>query len=381
VPDFGNGIPAKGADSPQAAVDAMVAAFNEQDYSRMIELTPLDTAAVLHDYGPVLLDEGDDSTVFDSIEFGEPQGSGSTRTLTIESYRMIQSYDGEPYSTYVFDGSCLTTTYSPDADDNSEPQPEPHTSCADDSTTGVFLGFRFAPVSLLLFGPGRTEIVVVERDGAWYVDPARSITETLLVDIEGATPEQVNQMVEQWAATANGDDDAWYATYDSSYFENCPGVQAPGPDASFEERKAAGKRCDEEQFGEAGTVQVMPPSKTPELECLESSLDLAVAEACIRDLGDPEALTRLHEDMCRTSGDPSTVEACLQDLVDNGESDPGVLTAYRCEVANQPQSGEEADAADAAVRQCLDDAGIGDDDGVDEATPSTTTPASPTTTG
>jgi hypothetical protein len=384
VPDFGNGIAAKGADSPQGAVDAMVAAFNEQDYTRMIELTPPDTAAVLHDYGPVLLDEGgDDSTVVESIEFGEPKGSGGTHTLTVESYRMVQSYDGEPYSTHDFDGSCLTTTYTPDADDNSEPPPEPSTFCADDSSTGIGLGFRFSPLTTLLFGPGRTEIVVVERDGAWYVDPARSFTETLLVGIEGASPEQINRSVEHWAATSNGDDDAWYATYDASYYENCPGVEAPGPDASFEERKEAGKRCDEELYdgdavedeGATATTTVM----AQEVACLESSADPAVVEACLQGLGDPEALARFHELTCRAS-DPAAVEACLQELADTGEIEPSTVAEYRCDVTAQALAGDDREAVAVAWEQCMEDAGFGDGD-VDGSTPSTTAPATPTTTG
>ena len=384
VPDFGNGIPARGTDSPQAAVDAMVEAFNEQDFTRMIELTPLDTAAVLHDYGPVLLDDdqgGSSSIVFEDISFGEPQGSGGTRTLTVERYRMVESYGGRSYATTVYDGGCVTTTFSPDADDDDREQPSgPHETCADESTMGVGFGIGFAPSSLLLFGPGRTEILVVERDGAWYVDPAWSAVETLLLDIEGASAEQINQTVEQWAAMANGDDDAWYATYGPSYYDNCPGVQAPDPGASFEERKDAGRRCDEEQFGAGeGTTATSVPD--PELQCLEAG-DATAVETCLQGLGDPEALARFHESSCRSSDDTASVEACLQGLVDTGEIEPAVVTEYRCEVASKPLAGTDVDAAEEAYLQCLEDAGVGDTGEPEEVPLGPPRPiAPPTTTG
>jgi hypothetical protein len=361
----------------------MVEAYNGQDFTRMIELTPLDTAAVLHDYGPVLLDAdqaGSSSTVFEDISFSEPQGSGGTRTLAVESYRMVQSYDGEPETTTVYDGSCITTTYA-----DSGGRPGPDTACVDDPSAGVNLGFGLASGSMgvLLFGPGPTEIVVVERAGAWYVDPALSAVETLLVDIERASPEQIDRTVEQWAAMVNGDDDAWYATLSPSYYQYCPGVQAPGPDASFEERKEAGRRCTEEEF-EVGSIEgeVTTPTTLmePEYECLQSSDDPAVVEGCLQGLGDPDALARFHASACRSSGEPAAVESCLQELVDEGEIEPSAVVEYRCEVANQPQDGGDSFAAERAIEKCMEYAATGDDGHPEEEQMGPARPLPPPTT-
>ena len=50
-------MPAVGADSPEEAVDEMIAAVERLDVERMIELTPPDEMGVLHDYAPLFLDE------------------------------------------------------------------------------------------------------------------------------------------------------------------------------------------------------------------------------------------------------------------------------------------------------------------------------------
>jgi hypothetical protein len=432
VPDFGNGIPAKGADSPRAAVDAMVAAFNEADFDRMIELTPPDTMAVLHDYGPGLLvddpdEAGDDPARLEDVKLGEPEGSGSTRRLALEGYRYVQSYDGEDTS-IVYDGSCITFDYSDDvAEDEFIIEPTRH--CPDGSEengTGSSQGTVYvdnfgevAPLGPLLFRPGTAEVVVVERDGAWYVDPSRSIIDSVLGNLAQMPPDRVDLMVEYWAAVASGDDEADYGLYAQDLYEDCPGVEPPPADATFAERKAAALRCEEEWLDDEGepadelaaaeddcratsqdeaelqacleglgiaTEEDGPADEAlPEDACYESddeaeveacitalgdpealqefheiacydSEDDATIEACLRELGDPGAVGEFHADACYDTDDDRAIEACLQALVDKGELEPTYLFELRCSRVYDEVDDGGMTAADDAYDQCLADA-------------------------
>ena len=298
VPDFGNGILAKGADSPEAAVEAMVTAFNDQDYTRMVELTPPDSMAVLHDYGPGLLraeedandgDRGDDGVSLDDVELGEPEGSGDTRRLSLDGYRLAMSYDGEESMSYTYDGSCITATmptWTSSVDDVSESvdETEESKSCVGDATGGRFgFGSVLPPAGPLMLGPGEADIVVVQRDGAWYVDPARTILDTLLLNVEAMSPEQAERMVESMAIMFNPDEDAWLAELPAEWYEDCPDVDPPADDASFEERKEAGLRCTDAttKFKAVGPAV---GHETPESDACFALPDDAAKDACLQEL-------------------------------------------------------------------------------------------------
>ena len=62
APTTEGAIQAKGADSPQAAVDELIDALEQGDVERLIELTPPDEMAVLHDYAPLFLKDATPSS-------------------------------------------------------------------------------------------------------------------------------------------------------------------------------------------------------------------------------------------------------------------------------------------------------------------------------
>ena len=420
VPDFGNGIPAKGADSPRAAVDAMVAAFNDEDYDRMVELTPPDTMAVLHDYGPDLLvddaDPDDDSFArLEDVKLGEPEGSGGTRRLAVQGYRLVDTYDGEK-STITYDGSCITMDLALYAAGDGEPEEQERT-CADDPRGDVddSTGFAIGPTPFgpLLGAPGAADIVVVERDGAWYVDPSRSIIDSTLANLEEMPADQVDRMVEYWAAFFGGDEEAFYALVGPEFYEQCPGIEAPSEDATFDERVDAARRCEEEWLnsdpGEEGgfvdlgdaeedcaglsgdaaeacldelaeAEEALPEEACydsddqaeveacitalgdpdalqdfREVACYDAEEDAAI-EACLQGLGDPSALGEFHADSCYDTDDDAAIEACLQGLVDKGELGPEVVVELRCSRVYDDVEEGDMSAADDAYDRCLVDA-------------------------
>ena len=61
-------IPAVGAESPEAAVRGMIDAALDLDVGRVIELTPPDEMAALHDYGPILVELADEAIAESDIE-------------------------------------------------------------------------------------------------------------------------------------------------------------------------------------------------------------------------------------------------------------------------------------------------------------------------
>jgi hypothetical protein len=422
VPDFGNGVPARGADSPRGAIDAMVAAFNDEDYDRMIELTPPDTMAVLHDYGPDLLvddPDGDDDSYarLEDVELREPEGSGDTRRVPVQGYRMVDRYD-DVDTTIVYDGACVTMRTSFEGE---EADIEETRECLDGSEddAGLMMGILIGPTPMgpLLGGPGTADIVVVERDGAWYVDPARSIIDSTLANLERMPADQVDRMVEYWAAFLSGDEDAFYALVGPEFYDDCPGTEAPPEGATFDERVDAARSCEEERYdsdlgedGEAIHVQAaeeacseLPGEEAdvcmddlvageaeqfPEDACYDSE-DQAEVEACITALGDPEALQDFREiacydadddaaieaclqalgdpsavgefraDACYDSDDDAAIEACLQALVDKGQLGPEVVAEMRCGRVYDDVEDGDMTAADDAFDRCMADAGSG----------------------
>ena len=62
------------------------------------------------------------------------------------------------------------------------------------------------------------------------------------------------------------------------------------------------------------------------------------------------AIARFHVSNCRSSGEPTAVESCLQELVDEGEIEPSAVVEYRCEVANQPLDVGDSFTAERAFR-------------------------------
>jgi hypothetical protein len=416
VPDFGNGIPARGADSPEGAVDAMVEAFNDGDHDRMVELTPPDTMAVLHDYGPgLLIDEtdGDDGSArLEDVQLGEPEGSGDTRRLPVQGYRYVEASGGDDTS-IVYDGSCITFGLTRNTDGDDPLAGDPDRLCVAgtyeaDSVTG-FLA-EPVPIGPLWFGPGSGNVVVVERDGAWYVDPSRSLISSLLVNLGGMSADQVDLSVEYWAAVLNGDGDAPYGLFGPDAYQDCPGVEPPGEDATFEERRDAGLRCEEawvDAEGADGDVihecttatpeegvdescaegSIGEPADEPlpedacydsddqaeveacitalgdpealqdfrEIACYDAEEDAAV-EACLEGLGDPGALGEFHADACYDSDDDAAIEGCLQDLVDKGELRPEVLFELRCSRVYDDVEGGDMSTADDAFDRCMADA-------------------------
>jgi hypothetical protein len=172
VPPFGNGIAARGAPTPEQAVEEMIRAAVLLDVRRLIELTPPIEARALHDYAPLFIDQAEAGarearkTYEVEVRKLELTGrvSGSTALVKVGEIAFTAAIPGMGLSV-EYDGECVTVRGEFFGSD------EPQRQC----------GAGFAPATGLP-GVPTPEIgfVAVREGGLWYVSPTRTVLDGLL---------------------------------------------------------------------------------------------------------------------------------------------------------------------------------------------------------
>lgn len=170
VPPFGNGLQAKGAASPEDAVRELVQSGLRLDVRRVIQLMPPDEGKVLRDYAPLFLDDLERnirdvgfSAQLKNIDL-DTNRDGSHASVAIKGFEVAFSTEGDTGSV-AYDGKCVTLS-GPDV------APEDSRVCPEDAEG--FAAFEGFASRLPAQG-----LVVVERDGQWYVSPTRTVLESL----------------------------------------------------------------------------------------------------------------------------------------------------------------------------------------------------------
>ena len=242
VPNFGSGIAAKGAADPETAVRDAVTAATKFDVRRLIELTPPDEMAMLHDYGPLLVDAAADSsdgepsnfTVTD-LKLTTEDGPDGTKVVTARSYKLAMDDTYERFEV-VFDGKCTSTKFTYTDPDPTWINGEPRTTkvCQDAGVVDDFatVGF-FLPI---YGGMNRLQVITEEHDGQWYISPTRSIIESALGGVRDISPDEAKRTARWWAG------DFWLSQPDA-FWKAC-GVAEPSVDAT----SLAGDRALEECY-------------------------------------------------------------------------------------------------------------------------------------
>ena len=190
----GTSIPARGAISSTEAVRELVQATLDQDLTRVIELTPPDEMAVLHDAGPALVaateSDPDGAKVLDLRVATSPVPGGTRNTIT---YVEFEAPSGEKYA-LTKDGDCYEAsgegrTERLCADFLSEKiedeigygTPEEVVEVLDHLSGGV-LGQGFA-------------VVTTKVGGLHYVSPLRTLTELGLTVLRSLDPEDITALM------------------------------------------------------------------------------------------------------------------------------------------------------------------------------------------
>ena len=169
LPDFDTPVPAVGAASPEAAVEEMVRAALALDARRLVELSPPDEMAVLHDYAPLFLDDAETAVAelrargpfelrLDRLDL-DTDGDGDVAVVSASAFAVSGTLDGEPVEV-TYDGDCL----------HARGQGEDLNVCTSDYEE------QMDEISLPEGLRGMTlHVRVVNVDGAWYVSPTRTV--------------------------------------------------------------------------------------------------------------------------------------------------------------------------------------------------------------
>lgn len=162
IPRLADRVGAKGSDSPEAAVRALLDAGAALDPRRAIEVVAPDEAAALHDYAPLFLPQSEVaialarskglSASIQQLELST-QRRGDAAIVTVERLQAKGSYDGKG-GTVDYDGKCVVMKSDSD---------EPISSCDPDSLIPGPRG-----------GPPNVTFSAVQEGGLWYVSPLRT---------------------------------------------------------------------------------------------------------------------------------------------------------------------------------------------------------------
>lgn len=346
VPDFGNGIAPKGADSPEAAVRDAIEAARTRDVRRLIELAPPGEADVLHDYGPILVNAAEEEGLADdppievtNLGLKSADGPDGTKIVSAASFNVHFS-DEYSSTTWAYDGQCTTTTWDYEDDDyGGGSDPETYKVC--DGEQDELLAY--SPFSLLTFSAPGSQIKVVTEthDGQWFVSPSRSILESTVGGLRSLSTDEARRLARFWSG------DYWVLEPDS-FWAAC-GVEAPPDGASSDEGEAAWDDCIDNlpEDYEGSTLGGW----------FGSSYD---DDYATDDPGDGGASA------CYAGEDAAAVEACLGDLVASGAIPPEVLAEFTCSKVYEelPDDADDAayEAADKTYDDCVEAATGGESD-------------------
>ncbi|APU14356.1 MULTISPECIES: hypothetical protein [Actinoalloteichus] len=194
-------VEAVGADSPQAAVEDLVAAAMAGDLEQVIALTPPDEMGVLYDLGPLLLAEmpagtSPEVTVTD-LQTNTRESNGGT-VVVIESVSIEGTQPGEQ-ATIVIDGDCVDISVEGGQSDR---------MCMSDLTGQMQaeMGGELPPeaiafVERLMTNALDSGITTVEVDGRWYVSPIRTFGELFMLVMQSLEPGDIEMLIEAAEST------------------------------------------------------------------------------------------------------------------------------------------------------------------------------------
>ena len=172
VPPFGNGLAARGAPTPEQAVEEMIRAVVLLDVRRMIELTPPVEARALHDYAPLFIEQAE-AGAREARKHYDVEVSTLNLTGRVNGDRALVKVSEIEFDAAIpdlgvsvkYDGECVTIRGEVFG------FAEPERQC----------GAGFAPATGLP-GVPTPEIgfVAVREHGLWYVSPTRTLLDGLL---------------------------------------------------------------------------------------------------------------------------------------------------------------------------------------------------------
>jgi hypothetical protein len=197
VPAFGNGIAARGAGSPEAAVEAFIRSAVLLDVRRLVELTPPEEMRALHDYAPLFIDAAEagarEARKHYSAEVSVLKLAGSQtgdRALVKVDELEFEFAVPELGISAEYDGQCATIRGDFFGQD-------PMRQC------GNGLGGVPIPGLPTLETP-EIGFVAVREDGAWYVSPTRTLLEGIVATLKVLDRKDLDMFVQIFGGMSGG---------------------------------------------------------------------------------------------------------------------------------------------------------------------------------
>lgn len=195
TPDFGAGVEAVGADSPEAAVEAAFREVLALDLEGLIGMLPPTEMRALYDYMPLVFDDYNETVgavgsfvTIDLKSLGTKvsDGENGAKRVQIESFDIaFSSFFFEVDGAIIFDGACFDVTINDQGGALSEfgaAIPENINSC--DPAVADALGSGLTGVEMPDFlgdlGAAEIGLVAVEEDGRWFVSPTETLGDAML---------------------------------------------------------------------------------------------------------------------------------------------------------------------------------------------------------
>ena len=229
-------IPAVGAATPEDALRGVIDAGVQLDVAGLIELTPPDEMAALHDYGPILVELADEALVetdvqtvldgwtfsVDALDLEQVEVTGGIKLLPTHIAVSGSDTEGRSFeaSATKVDETCVD--YSVTAVDVVEAGPDEVSmsgqACAADiaeAFEGSDVPIEVQQIAERMVGQlGQLGAVTVEVDGLWYVSPSRSVADVLLVAMQGLDNADLETLVD-FVSSSLSDLDGEWAEYPS----------------------------------------------------------------------------------------------------------------------------------------------------------------------
>jgi hypothetical protein len=178
VASLPEGVAAKGAASPEAAVEDLLDAAADLDVRRLVELVPPDEMAALHDYAGLFIADAERSAQMARRSFSierpklalDAETDGDRSVVKIRTFELRGTAGG---STFAVKNGCVNF---------SVPGQGPREVCPRANPSSLFglygAGLPAIPAPPTLSSAGKqldVGFVVTRVDGQWYVSPTRTL--------------------------------------------------------------------------------------------------------------------------------------------------------------------------------------------------------------
>jgi hypothetical protein len=289
------GLVAAGADTPEAALDAVFEGIESFDLERLITILNPGEAAALQRYAPLFLDEA--TAALDDVPFTwevvdtqyDVTGDGDRRDAAVVRLEIEGEVEGEAFG-LVLDGNCLTVVAGGEEFDSCELSGDLPGGGDLLPDSGPFRDMvaELQEVFADYVQPG---ISLVRTDGEWYVSPIGTTFEQTLAVLRALDRDELDTLIEVVPAA-----------FDDLLF----GSATIGDDLL------------DDPFGED------PFGEDPSDEDL-SDEDLSDEDLFEDDLFDDGAAEGDGVDECWSLTDVDEAIACFQEHIESGETEPWVV--------------------------------------------------------